>query len=575
MRSALRRSFPLMNSPHQREQLPDLLSDALDATERARVESHLRECAQCARELRALQSMQSALATLPVAPAPDELRGNVRAAIRANKKQNWALPTLASLQKRAQKSLAPSSDWRQVKGSESSRSAPTQPFALPLGDARSQQRKALALPFALPTGNARRLAWGGAAMLSAVGLMLLARPSIQDDRYSGSAPVSEAELADRADNAPIGIAPPSSHDVENTTKRASTATNALTPNAGTPNAGTPNVTVAPGAKTASGTAQSEDSSSFVLPAPGTSAQLPPLPPPPKAQKRSVQPENMAPIPRLETPSFDLLPPPPKTPPRTSGGESRPVAPNPIPSTQKKPPASKPQSAPSKPAAPKMPAAPDKASSRPGVVAPSLVAPISPPSADASNRPLRDNSSDNGAPNDEERSDKENSFVSGPSGPMSDSAAPVGRQRVAPVPAPLPQARAFEAPPASQSESAKTSAQNSDGWTGGKIDAALTRGGGRALARPNATAEASKSGPLTLTFGVNKAIGNARLLLKAPTGEVQVWRGSLNALPVQIELSSQIVAKAKLRSGQTIRARLEQIDSYGNPKSSSTFDLLVP
>ena len=142
-----------MNSPHQREQLPDLLSDALTSSERARVESHLATCEQCARELRALQQMQQTLAALTPATPPERVRANVRAALRQNQKQAWALPSL----------------W--------------------------PKRAGKTLPFALP---ARQLAWGGAVALSAAGLMLLARPSLHNDTFSQSAPVSETQMAERA-----------------------------------------------------------------------------------------------------------------------------------------------------------------------------------------------------------------------------------------------------------------------------------------------------------------------------------------------------------------------------------------
>jgi anti-sigma factor RsiW len=48
-----------------RDLLPDLLSDRLDAAERAEVEAHLRGCVDCQAELELLRSMRSALRRAP------------------------------------------------------------------------------------------------------------------------------------------------------------------------------------------------------------------------------------------------------------------------------------------------------------------------------------------------------------------------------------------------------------------------------------------------------------------------------------------------------------------------------
>ena len=79
-----------MNCLHCREQLTLLQSDALDATERAAVEAHLAQCPECAREWRALEAMRATLVSLPAAPAPPQLRANVRAALQP--KTRRALP---------------------------------------------------------------------------------------------------------------------------------------------------------------------------------------------------------------------------------------------------------------------------------------------------------------------------------------------------------------------------------------------------------------------------------------------------------------------------------------------------
>ena len=294
-----------MNSPHQREQLPNLLSDALEPAERARVESHLEQCAQCQNELRALQGMQAALASLPMQPAPENLRANVLGALRENKQRSRVLPIVNAI------GLA-RADKRQRSDARQNGKAPFLP-----------------LPFALPT---RALAWGGAVALGALGLMLLGRPSLQNADMAPQSAKSEADFASGA--APTKGAPA---DAQALADNGVSAEGAMAGDSATADAVTTEKAkpAAPDASTtAKPNAQSQPIPAIVPGTPGADAgaQLPPLPPPPpqdSLDRSSVQPEDMAPIPSVSGPSFDLFPPlapPPKTTARPPKTPTRPGAP---------------------------------------------------------------------------------------------------------------------------------------------------------------------------------------------------------------------------------------------------------
>ena len=461
-----------MNSPHQREQLPDLLSDALTDTERARVESHLAECEQCARELRALQSMQQSLAALPAATSPDRIRANVRAALRENPEQarNWS-SFLANRE-------------------------------------RSGARRAL--PFALQT---RQLAWGGAVAVAAVGLMLLARPSLQNDSLSASAPVSESELAARADqNAQSADAPKSSAP-------APAPGNART---------NKNQKAKPNAKS-----------------PQTPASAPP---------RAVQPENLAPIPAVEfppaeTPAIERAPQQtikPSQTPRASKKPARPLAPPKI--SQKSESSAQPGGQTEK----------ERDKSAPATVtqpAPSLVRPNGPATSAENSDRARSN----------DAATAPGASASGSNSARSDEPTDHINQN-APA-APVTADGAFQAAPMPRQSLAKAS----PAWTGGEVTATVTR----VQSLAGRTRLAPETNVPILTLSVSKPIGDARLFLRLPDGETQIWSGVVNAIPVKINLDDPALANANLLGGQKIRARLEQIDGEGNPKGSILFDLLWP
>ena len=130
----------------------------------------------------------------------------------------------------------------------------------------------------------------------------------------------------------------------------------------------------------------------------------------------------------------------------------------------------------------------------------------------------------------------------------------------------PHSRINSAAPAPAAPAPQQKSDVTGDWPGGAVEASIN-----AASPAMSRAGMMKTAPV-LTLRVALAIGNARLLLLLPNGETQVWRGSLNAAPVEIPLgkvASQVV------SGQKIRARLEQIDDEGNPKSSTTFTVLWP
>lgn len=137
---------------------------------------------------------------------------------------------------------------------------------------------------------------------------------------------------------------------------------------------------------------------------------------------------------------------------------------------------------------------------------------------------------------------------------------------APAP-PVTTDSAFEAAPMARQSQPKSS----PAWMGGEVTATITRaqsfaGRTRVAPQPNA--------PI-LTLAVSKPIGDARLFVRLPEGEVQIWTGVVNETPVKINLDAPALTGANLRGGQKIRARLEQIDGEGNPKGSTLFDLLWP
>lgn len=483
-----------MNSPHQREQLPDLLSDALSDTERVRVESHLAQCAQCTRELRALQLMQQSLVALPAATPPNRVRANVHAALRENNKQVWTFSSFLANRARSRKSQETDANLRPI---------------------QSRERNGVRRPFTLPT---RPLAWGGAVAVATVGLMLLARPSLQNDPLSATAPVSETELASRADQssqaADMGSDAPKESAISPAPKSAKPKNNQKSP---------------PKAK---------------------NSQSPAIAPP-----RAIQPEELAPVAALEMPAIETAPQPalkPQTP-RANKKLSRPITPvkkapklpvQPAPDTQPLEQAKKN----SKDSAPATKQAPILSHTNPPLTQPaSSGASLADNGGQGSSR-LRTAPSANAPGVDNARNDQQKDSSS---------------ER-----APLPSANgAFEAAPMARQSLAKASPV----WMGGEVTATINRVqafAGRAKLAPEPEA------PI-LTLSVSKAIGNARLFLRLPNGEVQVWVGSINATPVKIRLDNAALGEANLRSGQKISARLEQIDGEGNPKGSTLFDLLWP
>lgn len=495
-----------MNSPHQREQLPDLLSDALDDTQRARVESHLRECEQCARELRQLQQMQATIASLPVAPVPVSVRAGVRAALREKPRSSFALP--------------------------------------------------FAFPFPL---RSRQLAWGGAAVAGAIGLMLLARPALQQDAYTQSAPVDETQLAARADQ-------------NSADHNGATAGEAVKPQTLAPRADNQ-----PAAK--SQAAPKAATRPERKPAPKTIEQLPVLPPPPAPVVSSApiapqSPQDSAPVPQVRQPDFafpDAPRPIPK--PETNPAKTRPIAPTNQAATARGKTSATPAEKPK--------------------VAPKTGAPTTKSALPA---PKSATQSANGAaPSTADSSESHSDGTNARSN--AGGIAPDTLRRAHPAPSPLakraerakveqPTDRALAQNNAGSATSAQTSAQ----WPGGQIKATLasradaqsgTRVGGQSEAAPATQAPRAQAfapppqQPLILTVRVANPIGQARLILLTPAGELTVWRGVLNDQVAQIELAPATLDKARAPKGQTVRARLEQIDGDGNPKSSSTFEFTQP
>ena len=491
-----------MNSPHQREQLPDLLSDALTDDERARVESHLRECAQCARELRQLEQMQAAVAALPVAPVPVRVRANVRAQLRQKPQRSFALP-----------------------------------FALPL--------------------KTSQIAWGGAAVVGAVGLMLLGRPSLQNDSYSRSAPVSETEMA--AGAAKSGSAPSAA-----LAPQTDATDGALPPNVA-PKPATPKADL-------NGTA----------PEP-----MAPLPAPPRpAKPRSDALANDAPAsdaPGGAMPSFAFpSAPAPLTPPEIDKSNSRSVAPRalePKPKPKEKNNRnSEATDAPAKPA----PRATKMGPQEPN--APKISEQLTPSSSAADSASLQSSVGRSTAPDVPPMGALPAPMASNNAGKSALSQQPgaarpnmtLGRN----APAPADSARKAAGGDAVADFAAPAALAK---WPGGAVKATL---GSRAQTRRGDEAESPGTMgrfrlvpppkfPLVLNFSVANPIGKARLILLTPNGEQTIWRGELNAQTAQVELSQATIEKASGKSGQTLRARLEQIGGDDNPISSSTFELPMP
>ncbi len=69
----------LADLSHQdvRDRLTDLLDNALDATEEARLRRHLAACPECAAYYRTLRRTVELLRALPSQPVPERLRGRL------------------------------------------------------------------------------------------------------------------------------------------------------------------------------------------------------------------------------------------------------------------------------------------------------------------------------------------------------------------------------------------------------------------------------------------------------------------------------------------------------------------
>ena len=498
-----------MNFPHQREQLPDLLCDALDDAARARVEAHLRECPQCARELRQLQQMQATLASLPSAPVPVSVRANVRAALREKPRNTFALP--------------------------------------------------LALPFAFPL-NSRQLAWGGAAAIGAIGLMLLARPSLQrDDAFSQPAPLSESEIATRsASDAARDTAPTNAATAPQSRARA---------------AAKPAKTKAPANQPAPAAASSNS--------PKTTVPAPVLPPP----TASAPTDNSAPA----TPSF-VFPaaPQPIAPPKAKTSPSRPVAPadmsaappkaQPNPATQSEltRPAATPRAKIARITPPELSAqSTGKVSGKFAPATPSDTTPnaatpsarSAPPAPMMAPAPAADVA--RAADAARAGSGDRNGSADAPHNGLAPGESPMGARA---LPAPLARENQASNEPLMQKSNGNATISN---WPGGQIKASLATRADRSRtgARTNVqNLAAAAKAPLVLTLSVANPIGNARLILLAPDGELTIWRGALGALPAQIEIARSTLDKLKAAKEQNLRARLEQIDGAGNLTSSSVFEV---
>ena len=562
-----------MNSPHQREQLPALLCDALDAAERERVESHLAQCAQCARELRVLQQTQNTLANLPVALTPGNLRSNVREALRAEKLQS---PSQTSTSNSRTLTVLKSEDLSPRKADENKDWRDK--------DAR-KPRPNLALPFALPASSTRRLAWGAAAVLSAIGLMLLARPSFQNGAYA-PAPQSEAELAARSGVNSAANTTDAGQMDKAASRNAETAKSQPS-RPGAPKANASKANAVKGQATQSQAAQAAQAAP-------NAGRLPTFPPLPAPNARALESDGTPQVPTISSaappvvtaikplPRIKIAPAPPTEIAPAKAVPSTEIAPktNVPPVAKPSPMTLRAQSKASDDSAPPTASAPPSTLAAPlgraRAAAPSAAAPNAAANAgNAGNEPLQ--------------TPKNRLYAGRFGGANGDGATNSANNGDAPA---LPRSSAGErknrsdtprirlAPGGAVSSAGANlgaAQQSSAGWTGGSVSATLTRLGaakadvnGRARALPG-----TQGAPLTLTFGVSLAIGNARLILLLPGGERRVWSGSLNALPVQIALPAATIEGANLKSGQKIRARLEQIGGDGNPMGSSTFELTLP
>jgi anti-sigma factor RsiW len=81
----------MSGGPHPSAALHDLHDGRLDPAERARVEEHLRSCAQCQSELEALRALSGAARQLAGSAAPDDLGPLMRGTLDAEDRRNTGL----------------------------------------------------------------------------------------------------------------------------------------------------------------------------------------------------------------------------------------------------------------------------------------------------------------------------------------------------------------------------------------------------------------------------------------------------------------------------------------------------
>ena len=500
-----------------REQLTLWLSDALAPPERAALEAHLAACPNCARELRALQNIGQTLASLPAAPVPPRVRANVRAALSAPPRRTFVLPNF----------------------------------------------------------GARGLAWGGALAVGAIGLMLVARPlqtnfssAPATDIGAGGALAPPAELKS---DAPSAAAPNAKSSGAGQTAANSVAASkakmpsaAKVPAAKTSPAQAP---LAPAPATSHGapangkfsfddSAASSRKSPRVAPdaaSPKRAAQAPsekpmsPAPPKPRFSGGSQAPL----VPRAQT--QESASPSALTAPRSDGAKARPQK---LTRPDAAPRASDPQrvapfglAKPNGAAALESKRAGDPAPWTNGAVTATLAhrAPRALMRAGVGDSKSRDDSSMlRAAPP---------AAKAAPATPQADDSRAAEPQTNAPAPPPPA--------PLSSSESAPSAPD-----------------GGRAKAAPApsndlAASSALAAAPVTLFLRAAQSVGPARLMLITPDGETEIWRGTLGMAPLEIPLPAALTRPLKLRGGQTIRARLEQLDARGQPSQSLPLELLWP
>ena len=491
-----------------------LLCDALSPNERAAVEAHLEQCPNCARELRALRLTRETLASLPASPTPDRVRANVRAALLHPPRRRFAWPLV----------------WP--------------------------------LPFALGAPT-RQLAWGGALAVSAIGLMLLARPlqhsSSSNTPASESAPLQSAgKTVGASAQKPVAV---SSAPAKSTPAKTAPVANGSNSNA----------------------LFSDGHAKWVRPK-GTAK----LPQPAKIE--GVAPQR---APRVAPPGAVAAP----SDAFSNGTASTAKTRNKIgPATEKSSAAKSPPAQPSavEPARATARARPKLAAPAPktNVLKPPLTAPAS-PSAPAA--------VPSGAASLAKSSGPTSAGLAGSSGEP--PARVAGNQKQSAAPSAIARADG-----AFQMRLAQT-------WTGGAVTATLTRGAlaGDGVARlgvgepnsrgtsenapaaapasaaplkgppPPAPVTAMRGGasvavvdaPVTLTLRAVRSVGAARLLLLAPDRETEIWRGTLGTAPVEIPLQNPVLQQLSPKSGQKIRARLEQINGQGESAQSLPLELTWP